>query len=341
MTSQLYIRQQWYVLAWSHELANGPLARTVMEQPIVVFRTEGGSVAALEDRCCHRAMPLSMGAVVGEHIRCVYHGLEFDCQGRCARIPGQEAIPKGFAVRRYPVVERDRMVWIWMGNPEGAQLQSIPTYPFHDDLEKWHTAYDMVPFACNYELIHDNLLDLTHLAYVHPHTIGGNAGAHFGAEMTITEDAQGLHVRRWMPGSVPPPTYALSVPLADRVDRWQEVHFRPGLVLNYSGAVNAGEDPSADGGYRARNLNALTPETATTTHYFFSASHGHRLDDPDWTRQHFEQIKQTFMEDYTVLMRQQLSISCSPERELRVVLADRAAARSRQLVQAAILHEAG
>lgn len=338
----MFIRNQWYVLGWSDELSKGPLARTVMNEPIVVFRTERGVVAALEDRCCHRALPLSMGTVVGEHIRCVYHGLEYDCEGNCARIPGQETIPKTFWVKRYPIVEKDRMLWVWMGEPAVARADAVPDYPYHEDDAHWHTASDMMTVACNYELIHDNLLDLTHLAYVHPHTIGGNAQAHFGAEMQIQEEGDWLFTRRWMPGTEPPPTYARSVPLADRVDRWQEIRFRPGLVLNYSGAVDAGCDATdARLGYRARNLNALTPETETRTHYFFSASHGHNLDKPDWTRQHFEQIKKTFLEDFVILERQQQMISREPQRELKMVAADRASARARRLVRAGIGAEAG
>ena len=109
-----YLTNRWYVAAWAEEIGDAPLARMIMDKPIVFYRTAGGVPVALADRCCHRALPLSMGQVIGDEIRCGYHGLRFDATGQCVDVPGQSTIPPDARVASYPVVERHRMVWIWM-----------------------------------------------------------------------------------------------------------------------------------------------------------------------------------------------------------------------------------
>lgn len=335
-----FIREQWYMFGWASELDAGTLvARKILGEDVVAFRTADGNVAILEDRCCHRALPLSMGVIVGDNLRCIYHGLEYNTAGRCVKIPGQAAIPRDFCVRCYPAVERNKIIWMWAGRRDSADISRVPDYPYHDDPAHWPTAYDSIRIACNYELIHDNLLDLTHLSYVHASTIGGDPNVHFEAKMEVEVHPTSIFVKREMPGSPPPPTYARSVKLAEQVDRWQEVRFRPGLVLNYSGAVDAGSVRETQAGYRARNLNALTPETATTSHYFFSASHGHNTDDPSWTARHFAEIKRTFLEDVEVLERQQIAISENPALPLKAVAADRASMQARRMIQRLLQEE--
>ena len=126
----IFLRNSWYVAAWNHELIDGrKLPRTILERPIVMYRGESGKVVALDDRCCHRAAPLSMGRIEGDDIRCMYHGMKFDPSGKCIQIPGQDMIPPKLGVRSYPVVERYNLIWIWMGETEKADPNLIVDHP--------------------------------------------------------------------------------------------------------------------------------------------------------------------------------------------------------------------
>ena len=129
---KMFLKNCWYVAAWDHEVTAAPLARTLLCEPVVLYRTEDGTAVALEDRCCHRALPLSMGKVVGDRLQCGYHGLEFDSGGACVRVPGQAQIPPGASVRSYPLVERWKYLWIWMGDPALADEALIPNWWWFD-----------------------------------------------------------------------------------------------------------------------------------------------------------------------------------------------------------------
>src|SRR5215475_7110115 len=123
----MWIANAWYVAAWSHELEAGRLlARTIIDQPLVLYRTNDGEIVALEDRCCHRFAPLSLGRLEGDELRCMYHGLKFAPDGRCVEIPGQKLIPQSAFVRHYPLVVRGSWVWLWMGDAALADPAAIP-----------------------------------------------------------------------------------------------------------------------------------------------------------------------------------------------------------------------
>jgi vanillate O-demethylase monooxygenase subunit len=166
----MYIRNTWYIAAEPHEVTTRPLARTILEQPVVLFRTESGKVVALFDRCPHRFAPLSIGRVVGERIQCGYHGAQFDVTGACALVPGQDVLPPKATVTSYPIVEKHGYIWIWMGDPEGAaDTSSIPDFLYRSGDPAWDGGYGhFESIQANYNLINDNLFDITHAEYVHP-----------------------------------------------------------------------------------------------------------------------------------------------------------------------------
>src|SRR3984957_14469623 len=110
----MFAKVSWYGATFSAEITDKPLGRRLLGDPVVMFRMTDGRVAALEDRCCHRGLPLSMGELVGDDLRCNYHGLVFDCSGQCVRIPGQTAIPPSARVSSYPLLEKGGTIWIWM-----------------------------------------------------------------------------------------------------------------------------------------------------------------------------------------------------------------------------------
>src|SRR5437763_222467 len=244
------------------------------QKPVGLFRGTRNRAAGLADRCCHRAAPLHMGSIVEAGLQCGYHGLIFDGSGRCVAIPGQSRIPDDARVRSYPVVEKDQLVWVWMGEATKADPASIVDFPFHNDKAKWPNKHDVYPIKGNYMLMVDNLMDLTHLGYLHAKTGGGNPAAHVGAEMKTTRTPRGLKFTRWMKNSVPPPSYVKAAGFTGRVDRCQEFEFiAPSTVLQWTGATDAGSDyadPQRDFRFQFRLFHGLTPETETSCFYFRS-----------------------------------------------------------------------
>jgi vanillate O-demethylase monooxygenase subunit len=189
---------------------------------------------------------------------------------------------------------------------------------------------------CNWELINDNLLDLTHLALVHRSMIGGDAALHFNTETKVEATDRGLRTRRWMPNSDPPPAYLRAVAFKGKVDRWQEVDAWPGVMLAYTGGIDAGGGAYTgmrNGGYQIRVFNGITPETETTTHYFWSKAHNFMIDDPDVTERQFQQTATIFGEDRVVLELQQARLDEEPGRGFVDIRADHAGLTMRRLVR--------
>ena len=297
----------------------------------MLYRDTAGRAAALADFCVHRGAPLSCGAVVESGLQCGYHGMVYGSGGVCVNIPGQVHVPPKARVRSYPLVEKDALLWIWMGDPQAAEATPIIDYPFHNDTARWPHQHTMYQVAGSAMLMVDNLMDLTHLAYVHPTTIGGNAKAHVEALMETTPTETGLKFTRWMLDCAPPPTYRKAVPsLAARVDRWQEFEFvAPAAVLQYTGATDANtgayDRGTRDGGFQLRIFHGLTPATETTSYYFWSGANGYGQDDPHVTRQLFGELEVAFKEDMHIVGLQQARLSEFGEDALINIVADGAA----------------
>jgi phenylpropionate dioxygenase-like ring-hydroxylating dioxygenase large terminal subunit len=334
----MFLRSIWYIAAFSADLRPGErLARRILNEPVVLFRTMSGKIAALADACSHRAMPLSEGVIAGERIRCCYHGLEFGTDGSCAFIPGQSRIPGQASVRGYCVLEKNGIVWIWMGDPALANGMAIAEVAGHDDPQwVWRPVYMHV--AANWQLLVDNILDLTHVAYIHARTIGGTPETHFAAQTQVEFDEHQVSLIRRMPNSVPPRTYVLAGDFRGNVDRWQRVDFAPeqGMILRVNvGARDVGaapDDEGRDNGFTLVNIHGVTPETETSTHYIWSiathARHG-ALCDPI-----FDQIDATIREDEAVLEAQQRRISDMPDVKFVGIASDGAVNHARRLLAA-------
>ncbi|RZF63679.1 aromatic ring-hydroxylating dioxygenase subunit alpha [Sphingomonas populi] len=329
-----FLFDAWYVAGWADDLTPGSkVGRTFLNQPIVLFRTETGALGALEDRCCHRAMQLSHGHVDGQILRCTYHGMEYGTDGICTRIPAQEKIPPTARVRSYPLVEQDAMLWIWMGDAQRADPATIPAYPVHHDPRfAWRGAH--FPVNGNWQLLIDNLMDLSHLPYIHPKTIGGNPELHFKTKTETTKLPNRVRVERRMPASVPPPTYVTARGFTGLVDRWQEIEFEPVLIRIHTGAcdVNTGAyEGRREHGFSMLGFHGITPETERTTHYFWSmATNVLDNDTPDIV---FEQTAATFREDQEVLELQQVRMEAEPERPLLDIASDTGGRAARQLIR--------
>lgn len=341
----MFIHNAWYVAAWGHEIGNGPFARRICNQPVVMFRDSEGKVGALEDRCCHRATPLRLGSVIDEGLQCGYHGLVFDRAGKCVRIPGQDLVPERAKVRSYPIVEKDEFIWIWMGDPAKADHAQIVDYPWHNDHKKWPHKHNVYHIKGSYMLMVDNLMDLTHLGYIHAKTIGGkNPMTHVEAKMTVTRTQRGLKYMRWMLNSVPPPTYVDGAGFKGRVDRWQEFEFiAPCSIIQWSGALDVGkgayEHGNREGGFSLRLFHGLTPETESSCFYFWSTANGYRQDDPQATEDLFQQIGVTFEEDRAFVEAQQARLDEMGEARLVDIESDGARLHMRRTVERMLAEE--
>jgi phenylpropionate dioxygenase-like ring-hydroxylating dioxygenase large terminal subunit len=280
----MYLRNAWYVAATIDELAPGRLlARTLLDEPIAFFRdARTGKVAALEDRCCHRGAPLSLGEILDAGVMCGYHGLVFDSSGVCVEIPGSHGrIPASARVRSYPTAEKAGFVWIWMGDRDRASehlIPSIPHYTEEDDRQP-RRSHGVMHVKANYVLFLENLMDLTHLPYVHKTTIGGNPMDHNGAEMETSDTPRGVRFARLMLDAVPPPGYAKRYGFMGKIDRWEEFEYvAPASVLQFTGAVNAGDYQKGirHGYHHLRAIHTFAPETERTCFYFYSFLDGFR-----------------------------------------------------------------
>ncbi|HGM4966718.1 aromatic ring-hydroxylating dioxygenase subunit alpha [Pseudomonas monteilii] len=265
-----YLRNTWYVAAWDEEIKAGELfSRQLLSEQVVFYREQSGRVRALVDRCPHRFAPLSKGTLCGDVVRCPYHGLEFGGEGQCTRNPhGNGVIPKAAKVRAYPVVEKYSVIWIWMGDEDKADEALIPDFSCMDP-EHFYVAKRYLHARANYVLESDNILDLSHIQYLHPGSLGSD-----GVSTAITRvEQQGDTVwsyRQTVAEILPDFLYqAWSIPADTRVDRWIDVRWdAPSNMLLLAGAVPTGVARTE--GRETALPHLFTPETETTTHYWFS-----------------------------------------------------------------------
>jgi phenylpropionate dioxygenase-like ring-hydroxylating dioxygenase large terminal subunit len=307
----MFLRNGWYAAIWSKDLAERPVARTFLGENVVLFRGAGGVPAALEDRCCHRAAPLSRGEVIGGTLRCGYHGLRFDGSGRCIEVPIQPQIPPGARVRAYPVREKWNVVWIWMGEAARADAALIPDMPWLDSPD-WTATPGYIHLNANAQLLVDNLLDFTHVAYLHRTTIAGDPREATTPIKTERLD-NGIRVGRWMIGFTPPPLFAQAGGFTGTVDRWQWATWHPPSTV-YIDVGCARHGTGAPEGDRSQGISIwsthlVTPETETSCHYSFGFARNFKLADEGMSRLLYEGSRDTFLEDKVMLEAQQKNLS--------------------------------
>ena len=296
---------------------------------------------ALEDKCCHRSAPLHKGRLVDGNLQCGYHGLTFDRDGRCIRIPGQPEIPESAAVRAFPVVKRYDWIWIWMGNAGLADPDLIPDFHWITD-DAWAGAGERLFLDADYRLLIDNLLDLSHLTFLHETTIGAAAVADTPAK--VSRDGDIIRMTRWMLDSPPPPTFRKTAGFTENIDRWQIIDYVPPtfvrLDLGGAPAGSGAADGDRSAGIERWNLNAITPETERTTHYFWHECRNFRIEDADLTRLFFDQVHEAFMEDLDMIEAQQKVLDHYPDPAQTDIAADAAPLQARRVMERLIAQEA-
>lgn len=306
----MFLRNYWYVAATADELEHKLLPRTILGEAIVMYRTPSGEPVAMRDLCPHRSLPLSMGELVGDRVRCGYHGLEFRADGKCVHIPSQAQIPDMWQVEVFPLVEKWRWLWIWLGDPARADPSDIPNFYWNDD-PGWTYTGGHFDIKCHYQLLVDNLLDLSHEAFVHRSTIGNAAVAETPVETTVRDEA--VVVDRVMRNCPPPPLYQKLRSFPGNIDRSQHVEFTPPSTIVIASRSTPHGANDGVGALEYRVLNGITPATQTSCHHFWSVPRNF-APDPEVTKLFHKGSVTAFSEDIVVLEAQQAAIDREPKR---------------------------
>lgn len=337
----IWLKNVWYVAGFEEELNDeSVVARRFLDIPVVMMRHSNGSLAALEDLCPHRLLPLSAGKRVGDELVCGYHGLKFTIKGLCTEAPGQALIPSAACVRTYPLAARHGLLWIWMGKKELAEEYLIPDIRWNDHPE-WTPSRGYHHIDADFRLSVDNLMDLGHETWVHARTIGNGEDEcipNFPVKVTIEGEGL-LRAHREMPNIEPPPFFSMVLNHEGRINRWQTaIGLAPSICMTDFGVYPIGTSP--DNAYRTHVMHLLTPETESKTHYFWTVARNRRLDEEELTESIREAIAMTFDEDGVVLALQQKQLEKYGGNIPRVALkVDEAPIRARRLLEALIKRE--
>lgn len=336
----MFPKNAWYVACLPSDLDGVPLGRTVCGQRMVFFRGPDGRPAAVDDWCPHRGAPLSLGRVVDGRLVCGYHGLEMGCDGRTVAMPGQRV--RGFpANTAFPVIERYGYVWVWPGDPARADPAALPDLAWAED-PAWAFGGGMFHVRCDYRLMIDNLMDLTHETFVHGSSIGNEAVAE--TPFAATHSERTATVTRWMEDIEPPPFWRAQLGKPGNVDRWQIIRFEaPATVVIDVGVAPAGTGaPKGDRsqGVNGMVLNTITPETASTCHYFWAFARNYKRGDQALTTQICDGVASIFREDEAILEAQQRAIDENPGRDFYNINIDAGSMWARRKIDKMLADEA-
>lgn len=278
-----FLRNTWYMAAWSDEIPDGELFnRTILGESILLYRQEDSTIAAISNRCPHRFAPLSMGKLCGNAVQCPYHGLQFDSAGTCVHNPhGDGKIPAAARVKAYPVEARHLAIWVWMGDAEQADPSLIPDYSFLADAKPTARNTGYLYSTCNYQLLCDNIMDLSHVDFLHPTTLGGGALSRVGAQVSEL-DQNRVRILWEAKNEIAPPAFAVHMPDPSApADVWSEVIWSAPSLMHLSAGVTQPGAPHSEG-VSSSNLHIMTPESDHTTHYFFANTRSFLQEDADF-----------------------------------------------------------
>lgn len=331
----MFVRNCWYVGAWSSELCEGGLlGLEIIGEPIVLFRTDG-QVHALEDRCPHRHAPLSLGRLEQGHLRCMYHGLLFAPEGHCVSVPGSALVPPHCAARSYPSFERDGWIWVWMGDPSAADVLLVPT-AFGVSDPKWTMRSGQIDYLANYMLVNDNLCDLSHVDFVHQQTLGLATGYGWSeAAPRVRQRDRSLRIERWLTARPASPTNPTLV------DTWNGYDYHvPGVFVMESKSYLHGiaerlefAEPNEKPMTHRVEQQAVTPIDENRTRYFFATGFDAANLPEKLIASIFETVMAAFAEDRTIIEAQQRIWDKTPHhRQKAFIPQDKAPAMFRRLI---------
>jgi vanillate O-demethylase monooxygenase subunit len=322
----MFIKNAWYAVALSREVKREPFPRTILNEKVVMYRTSANQVVALEDRCAHRQIPLSRGRLIGDVLQCWYHGLQYNCSGECVSIPSQSTIPKGARVRTFPAVEKYGFVWLWTGDPGKVDEGAIPNHWVCSAPELTGTM-SYISIACNYLFGIDNILDISHAAFVHEKTLGSLDIAQTPPEIVINVDE--VRVRRYMHREKTPPMYTKMLNL-DYIDRVQEVVYWPVGNTRVETRAHACDDSSGKV-FHVYTTTIFTPATDVTSHIFVGMHRDFDVDNQMFTEFTTKEVLSTVMEDKDVA--ESLQTNWNPTAPMIDIHLDRPAFAARQILE--------
>jgi phenylpropionate dioxygenase-like ring-hydroxylating dioxygenase large terminal subunit len=319
------IRNEWYVAAFAGELGRHLTRRKLLGRNVVLYRTLEGRAVALDDRCAHRSFPLSSGRLDGDTLVCGYHGFRYDAAGDCIGIPSQPKCPRGIGVRSYPLIERGPLVWIWMGEPQRAREAAIPGLPWLAS-PGWACSQGYFALPASYVSLHENLLDLTHLSFLHANSFG-TADYALAPYETRLEEGHFTVLRSVVPTRLPPvwaePT-GIRGDTAARIARSEFIS--PGLHVVTVDFYDSALAPEARTAFQIRTAHIPTPETQTSTHYFIVHGRDFALERPQVTQFMHEQLFKAFQEDVGGLSAIERTVAEAGEETFEISVASDAAA---------------
>lgn len=336
----MFLKNCWYIAAELREVSRQPFGRILLQEPVMLYRREDGTPVALEDRCCHRRAPLHLGKIIGDKVQCGYHGFTFDASGACVQIPGQDRVPASVGVRAYPVCERHRYVWIWMGEKEKADPALIPDFHYTDD-PNWAAVGACLHVEANYLLLVENLIDLSHVAFVHSTTIGSTEDTK--AELKFERGDSFVRVVREAPGISCPPSMR-SLGFAPVVDQKKIITFAPAsniwidIPTRDAVPVEGRNEPMQR---RVMILNAITPETERSCHYFWVNARDFDQDSAERSAFFLKNVTFAFNEDKDILEAQQRNIELNYDAPQVNVHADWGGVQARRMMDQLITQETG
>jgi phenylpropionate dioxygenase-like ring-hydroxylating dioxygenase large terminal subunit len=336
-----WLTNAWYVAAWDAEIDQAPLARTICGVPMMFYRRLDRSVVAMRDACPHRLLPLSLGLREGDSIRCKYHGLKLGPDGVAEEMPLRtDPVNRRVCAETFVTHERHRFVWVWIGDKDKADPALIPDL-WPCSAPGWTFDGGYYSIACDYRLMIDNLMDLTHETYVH----AGSIGQPEILEAPIETRVEGgkVYVSRWMPGVDAPPFWRGALKQDGKVDRWQVCQFMlPAAVMIDVGVAPVGAGATIerhDQGVRGMVVDFMTPESKTSHHYFWGMARNFDLADTGFTARFKAQQGGVFAEDAEILEAQQRAIEANPDLSLAAYRIDEGGVRARQQIARAIALE--
>ena len=312
--AQGFLRNAWYVAEWADAITDALTSLEILGERVVLYRAADGTPVALEDACPHRKLPLSMGRREGDSLVCGYHGLTFDRSGACTAAPTQTALPKA-CVRSYPLAERYGLVWIWMGDPAKADPAKIVDIPQWGSPAWGLNRGPVMHVDCHYLYVVDNLLDPTHVTWVHPGSFGDASCAAVPIETVSAKN--GVTAARWLMDTEPAPFYAKFLKFRGRADRYQHYEMR----YPSNAVIKAVFVPAGTGGHGKAlhedaflmdSFNFLTPVNARQTRYFWFQLRNFAPDDAAISEEFTADVKHAFEEDRVILNAVQIGMDTSP-----------------------------
>jgi len=278
--SKKYLNNSWYCGAWATEVTTGLFHRVIAGQDILFFRDKAGEPTALSNFCPHRSAPLHLGKLLDDKIECPYHGLQYGLDGKCVHNPHHpEGEPqKSACLQQFPIVEQHDLLWIWMGDPDLADSAAIPDFSCHTD-KSMAKVFGVIEMKAYYELITDNLLDLTHASYVHEGVLGSEGI--INGEQEVISDGTTIYVNRWCPDHLAPPAWDKAFgDYGKPMDHWLYMRWdAPAHMLLDVGVTPTGK--TRQEGLWVYGTDILTPQDETTTHYFWAITYNKGIDNPE------------------------------------------------------------